>query len=651
MGALNSDYRSNIRSLEPIKNPVPSTSPSLPPPVPFQPLITPTESIEWPNTAPIWSTKPLVNSNRYEDLLERIEERRWQLREAREKLHGARVRLRQQRGELRTTRNKALGQAATAFDRLRKYLLEWKVDLPQEVQYAFEEAEVWRERVGAQEDDYEKAEAGYNLDEWNYTEKESRFVDDMYGSEPLTSAPPTTKASDIEDLTRFSLGTVGAHDVVDASEGESLLLEHLEAEDNSNTMEPLRNGSLDATQSMQKRPSSSLSLNMPREQLAARLASRPHSESDLMQVKLDWSDTRERIEAWLLDALQQSNIQKTQLKNLLQTSIWDYEDWWELVVKHWKSNSPGSTVFHTGDTTISRSATKQSDPPPVLDKNFAKMTTLDLDAEPATSSPFVGSDHTVDALYDTYFPVHVKSSNFLGPTPAYVSSATTELRYASISSSEPTLDPKLFRRHYVPEPCDEHDSSRDFSGNVDTVLPVHEPSKKLPMDTHGAENLHQSDESRPRISHEYQHPSTFDSSATPKLQLPTQELASSPEPSTSMTATGTTLCIHPDSYAISTASASTDEGATTAHTPTPLDPSDSSGHTLPSLFIRVQSPEPWNLPVVRLTPLPSPSSGEHSSKANTHQAKDVPFVDFPSSPFRLPGPSKIPEVYSNFSFH
>jgi hypothetical protein len=68
-------------------------------------------------------------------------------------------------------------------------------------------------------------------------------------------------------------------------------------------------------------------------------------------------------------------------------------------------------------------------------------------------------------------------------------------------------------------------------------------------------------------------------------------------------------------------------------------------------FIRVKSPEPWSLPLLRLTPLPSPDSENRSLAASLRRLENVPFVAFSDSPFRLPGPSKFLALSSADRFH
>lgn len=63
-------------------------------------------------------------------------------------------------------------------------------------------------------------------------------------------------------------------------------------------------------------------------------------------------------------------------------------------------------------------------------------------------------------------------------------------------------------------------------------------------------------------------------------------------------------------------------------------------------FIRVKSPEPWSLPLLRLTPLPTPSSAAPWRSNNLYNLENVPFVSVSDSPFRLPGPSRLAGLFS-----
>jgi len=417
---------------------------------------------------------------RYDDLLDRIDDRRWELRIEREKLHGVRVRLRNQRQELSTTREKAAVQAATAFDLLKRYLLERDVEVPQNIRYAIEDADIWRNRLGGQELEFQQAEEKYNLDEWTYTEKEKQAVDTLFESTtPPASAP--SAPPDTQVLTQFSFGlseveadtpipelASSPDDVLDTEEPPSQRKPELAADEPSTGETP----------TTRNRVVTSVSLGNIPKQLLERVQpiARPYSENDLTQVRLNWTNTRGRIEGWLLDALENSSLQKAQLRNVLSSDTLDYDNWWQLVLQHWKSDSPSSTAFHTGDTTASLTTSSQLVSVITLQELLDETGRSSPEARPSSASPLVFADRVVDALDEVDFPLHIKSSDLFESTSKHVAFEARSPSSPSMSTQLTTVTRASSRLDCSSMSSIEEDQSRTPSTDTESFRQVHRSS-------------------------------------------------------------------------------------------------------------------------------------------------------------------------------
>jgi hypothetical protein len=164
-----------------------------PPPQALQPAFVPT-SVSEPSGASAYL-------NRYEDLLARIEVEQEELRDARDSLVGSRFRLRTRRRELRATREQAVGQET--FELMRRYFLVSGLGVPDEIESAWAGVDVIRDKLGGLEIDFEEAEEKYNVQEWQYTEKEKDFIEAL-SKDTVASPEGHLAAGLMRDLTRFS---------------------------------------------------------------------------------------------------------------------------------------------------------------------------------------------------------------------------------------------------------------------------------------------------------------------------------------------------------------------------------------------------------------------------------------------------------------
>jgi hypothetical protein len=410
--------------------------------------------------------EPPTSTNRYEKLLDQIEDLRWELRDARENLHGERAKLRSQRQALQVTRDQTAVKAAKAFDLLKRYLLERNVDPPQDIQYALEDVDFMRDRLGQHEVDYEQAENRYNMDEWTYTEIEKRFVDDLYAHGSSDPVHVDNKA-----FTQFAVGASGDPEAhvweelgsswpstesdLDLGELQNAVVHSSAAFESSilpsSFSRPIHDTSLGETTSValhhrparedlliSRRPPRPIPAGVFSASITAPGITRPYSEGDLDQARLHWPETRKRIEEWLLDALKGSQFQKAHLRNWVSSDGSEFSRWWTTVEQHWTSNSPDSAVFHTGDTAAaSYMDLSQESSTRTREHRLVEASVSDPDLKISLASPFSSLDRVVDALEDSTFPLVIKPSDLMEPSLRSCSMPPCLRSYSTASLATP----------------------------------------------------------------------------------------------------------------------------------------------------------------------------------------------------------------------
>jgi hypothetical protein len=420
------------------------------------------------------NTKSPEQLDRYNDRPGRIPELQEQIRDDRETLLGSRFRLRSNRHELRKTRENAANQAGTAFNLVKRFLLEQSFELPHDIQAALEAAELSSDRLGVQEVEYEESEERYNLEEWRYTEREQKFVDNLLGSTPVASAPPPP-----------AHGSLGTHDLtqlfIDGAENDDAptVPELLPLPPNISdldlpTMPPLEGkASVTFQQPLVAKhiPTSTSyiesSMTHPENEPLCR---RSFSESELDHARLRWFDTRTRVEEWLLDNLEGSRLQRAQLRLHLSRGVSDDEAWWQLVLQHWKSESRGSITFQTGDTTVSGSIGNQPTFDDVDPSNAPEDSGTDgFYARPSFASPLLGNDRVVDALDAEEFPPTIRSSDLFDQASKHVTFETRSPSAQSLSTQPTTATRRSSAVDFSSVSSTNDVSSCTSSGDANTV--------------------------------------------------------------------------------------------------------------------------------------------------------------------------------------
>jgi hypothetical protein len=271
------------------------------------------------------------------------------LRDAREDLLGARYQLKNKRGELRDLRQKTGLEEGAVINQLRQAFQERDIEFPVELKIAFNSVIRLRDSLGIFEGSYEEEEEKYDNLEWDYTKKEEDFVAKWIGDQ--VDIPPTQgKSGGTNDpnLPFYGLAEIGEPSI----EFEEPRPESTNFFQNGMRQPPeyseiiwthsKQQSASTAPENYQRRHSYSQS-NLCRQDVAANYPlPRANSETGVSEARMKWTDTRKRIDTWILDTVSCSHYQKLILRSMLAQDDLDYTTWWKLVTQNWISDSPST---------------------------------------------------------------------------------------------------------------------------------------------------------------------------------------------------------------------------------------------------------------------------------------------------------------------
>lgn len=508
------------------------------------------------------------NTESFSDL-EDVQER---LRDASDALIGSRFRLQTQRRELRTTREQAGSRAGAAISLLKRYLQDNNIDFPTDIDRLFTEADNLRDNLGTLEVDYEEAEEQFNLEEFRYVQKQEGLIEHLGA---FRQSFPMLPAQTYTETPQRAQGSylAGTADMVHEVATEPKDFVSTTASVPVQTVRPV------TVPAHSNRSAGAADQHL----------SRSLSESHLDHPRFRWSETRERINEWLLDTLSQSTFQKQRLHDLIpgvQEDDHDDQGWLQLATQHWFSGTPHTSAFHTGDTTGSDSLTSLTVPVIALE-------------EPSPVDP--------STLLDLPERVVQERLGYLQHPSAI---ATVDLEYGSEDRRSATR--ALVAVPFEPTEPEEVDST--------PLLP--EQGERDSADT----------ESR-SFSERFVHSSTTPTLPPPRLASPplSSSRSCSPEhalvlPPAAALVIGRVDSLHPDSNP---------DGPPSP--PVTRSPSPGRGRPVQrksAQFIQISGQDSWTLPLVWLSPATSPERQRKGPPSDF-----VPFVSLPDTPFRLPGPS------------
>lgn len=594
--------------------------------------------------------KPASSPKEIAELIDSIVEHQEDLRDAREKIIGERVRLRNKRRNLKGTREKAAVQAGIAIDLVQRYFLEMGAEVPQNIQDALEEANFSRDRLGEEELEYEVAEQHYDFVEWEYTEKEQVFVDDVLADAEASCAPNNTSTGALETmgLSGYPLvphEAMESHDDSKATAYQKVAFRDLVC---AHDMKSHVASSHIAMVSMANDGPSNTS------RPGMQLSTQHSDENRQRQGHLRWSITLRRIEEWLLEHLQISRLHSAQLRSLIPQDILDGKDFWELVTRNWSADSQPMPMFHSGDTIASNSAASEPISVATIHKKpFDDTSDSDMETSPTEISmtPLVSLDRVKDALEDVFpseisavdlldavserlTPMERTASTISGSSQLTVqSSAPSDACASSMTSIEEVFlytpsthaSTETVRIGELAGSAHSSDSdgmsAQDMLYNDDVTAesaPTVDESERVAIDTGGMSKNRSTEQScvevalRAHTETPYEH-ATHQQLATKVVPFSTPNLM------VKETSANLNLENHSTSF---------------------------HRHRSCLAFIWIDSPDSWALPLLRLMPdLRIPSTRSSNNMARNSSA-NLPFVSAPQALCRLPGPSTLPQIYS-----
>jgi hypothetical protein len=571
------------------------------------------------------------------DLVDKIADHQEELRDAREKVIGVRFRLRSKRKELQVTRTRAAVQAGSAFDLIRRYFLEKGVDIPENIHNALEAADVLRDLLGEQEVEYEIAEKDYDFAEWEYTEKEQNFVDDILTERSVLRAPDTSSPG-----TRDTLGYSGRP--LSVHELDQLSFRHSQSgEQEGVSSEREGQSRVEVYPDVLATHPDSLLASIYNDAISEK--DHPASpefgdETEMSDAKHRWSITRKRIEEWIWEGLRHSGIHKALLQNFVPKTLFDSENFLQLVKAHWDTDETDSVAFHTGDTIVSDVAISESISVPLTHNlsNGSSVSNVENQSTRKPATPLVSLDRIEKALENKEFPSDINASDLIDSTSDQVISRAQSPSIESDSS-----------RHTVETSCITDGSSKTSAEEDHASSTVSTKTVRLgntqtshDLDVLVAHHKPGSD----TLDVGFQVPSDLDFKDKPSISLSDQSDDVSMvdlEAANTRPADGRGLSKETLRY-----NATTD--ILPISTPDLVSLGDSDMNTSQSLplsgkplffepFIWISGSKPWALPLVRLTPLPSEFSTPRVDNANP--SSYLPFVYGSGSPFPFPGPSEL----------
>lgn len=376
----------------------------------------------------------LVSASKQNAFVDRLEREQEDLRDIRDSVLGSRFRLRAQRSKLRNARMAASAKEGSLLNMLRQYLYEH--GLPQHIRAELEEASNLRDRLGPMESSYDELEREYDAQEWNYTRKESRFIEELVDNNFVVIGVAHPSSNNLQAARLTSSAMRGLEDF----DRESLLGELHSANPEN------REHSLDISDDLDHVSP----VHGSEETTNPNFISSGHSEvqnfdpgnrSHNLHKRHAWARKIKEIDKWLQDQLSKSPILKIHSEVCQQKMFLERDIWWGQVKQNWMSKQDGLPEFHTGDSTISDILASPciSANPEVLDSNQDHART-DSNHEMWRESPNSESSEPLNAKkmftpYATLVEERETTHGSLTMKPATISATTDETPSRRSSSS------------------------------------------------------------------------------------------------------------------------------------------------------------------------------------------------------------------------
>ncbi|KAF2015628.1 hypothetical protein BU24DRAFT_421927 [Aaosphaeria arxii CBS 175.79] len=231
-----------------------------------------------------------------------------ELQDSREELLGARFSLRSQRTKLTQLRQETGGAEGGLLMFVRQNIQGADLTSSDKLDSLVGEYSLLRDRLGIAEVNYEQAEQKYNTLEWNYTQKEERFLRLLREQDQAIGDLASHSRGEIEELTRFSHGSLEPtkthHEFQDQQTGSTSVFRTGIRESDLDRLDP-----------------------------AAILSTQVDSIENVHESS--WLKALAKINSWLLQGILCSTLQEARIRELLLYKKLNDPDWRNLVVQHW----------------------------------------------------------------------------------------------------------------------------------------------------------------------------------------------------------------------------------------------------------------------------------------------------------------------------
>jgi hypothetical protein len=337
------DFRSQPRSAH---------SDFIPPPPPPPPLSSNSIYVPPPYVTPSRNIPDLAPTTR-DASVDRLDREQEELRDFRGKVLGSRYRVAAKRIDLRDLHIEASAKDGSVFNLVRQYLHTINLQLPRNIEEALSDASTLRDQLGLLEAEYDEAEASYNTLEWNYSRRETRFVEEVLNNRLVPSGMLDRSRSaenlDIAQLTQFMTPSMAKplpawNHTAYADEVES----------GDAIQAPIELGQQDLELS-DEALSKLQRADSQRSSHGFAPATRRESKSSFRQAQLQsrWINKKRGIDAWRMEIFENFPVLRVYLKAMYDLDCPDDNLWWEHIKQLLVQGNEVAPVFHTGDSTVS----------------------------------------------------------------------------------------------------------------------------------------------------------------------------------------------------------------------------------------------------------------------------------------------------------
>jgi hypothetical protein len=277
------------------------------------------------------------------------------LRDLRDKLVGVRFSTAAKRSELRDLHMETSAKAGHVFNLLRQYLNEKHIDLPRNIEESISDASSLRDQLGLLEVEYEEAEVNYNALEWRYSRRETRFVEGLLNSKLVPSdAIDRSRSADSLEIAHLTKSMTRSFEDEPMAWNHTLFIDEPDPRYNVDIPTDLEKaGVVSKDTAIMRHQQTGFSRRESRR--LAPMRSGHEAQIHSIHSQLDWLERARRIDAWLLEMVNNSSVYQESLRTIDDFGFSDKRTWWNQT--KWLLIQDYEPHFRTGDSTASEHAT------------------------------------------------------------------------------------------------------------------------------------------------------------------------------------------------------------------------------------------------------------------------------------------------------